>query len=97
MKNAVLEVAATDEESEQVAFLRPSDEQRARSEQPKRSVRSGKGLKSAVGPRSAAPAPRLEQPFQILTSGDEQADHVDLGETAEAELAEAVPLLRFTE
>jgi len=57
-------------------------------------VRSGKGLKSAVGPRSAAPAPRLEQPFQILTSGDEQADHGDLGETAEAELAEAVPLLR---
>src|SRR5215210_4652834 len=48
-------------------------------------------------PRSPPPAPGLEQPFQVLASSDEQADHVDLGEATEAELAEAVPLFRLAE
>ena len=54
------------------------------------------GLREPLWPRSAAPAPGLEQPFQILASGDEQTDHVDLGEPTEAELAETVPRLCFS-
>src|SRR5215211_1829628 len=48
-------------------------------------------------PRPTPPAPGLEQPFQILASSNEQADHVDLGEATEAELAEAMPLFRLAE
>src|SRR3954469_20933798 len=48
-------------------------------------------------PGASPQAPGFEQPFQILASGNEQADHVDLGEATEAELAEAVPLFRLAE
>src|SRR5688500_11558117 len=67
------------------------------SERVRRLLTSRRGLRGPVWPWSASPAPRSEQPLQVLASRDQQRLDVDLPELTKPESTEAVPVLRFAE
>src|SRR5262249_49077419 len=48
-------------------------------------------------PGSASPAPSLEQPLQVLPARDQQRFDIHVVEPAQAEAAQAVPVLRLAE